>query len=62
MAGRLLKKEADGPKRLARTLAPPKKAPKRAIKNRKTCFLQSKGKIEIRTGLSLRHACEIRWI
>ncbi|MGA2868994.1 MAG: hypothetical protein ABSF34_07530, partial [Verrucomicrobiota bacterium] len=40
MAGRLLKMGADGPKRLARTLAPPK----RANKNRKTCFLQNKEK------------------
>jgi hypothetical protein len=38
MAGWLLKKGVDGPKRLARTLAPPKSA----NKNRKTCFLQSK--------------------
>jgi hypothetical protein len=38
MAERLLKKGADGPKRLARTLAPPKKA----IKIEKSSFLQSK--------------------
>ena len=37
-AGWLLKKDADWPKRLARTLAPPKKA---ALKIRKSCFLQS---------------------
>jgi hypothetical protein len=45
MAGWRLKKDADGPKRLARTLAPPTPLTKSANKNRKTCFIQSKFRV-----------------